>query len=558
MDDLASSGAGIQSAILDAVCDALAISLVIYDRDDHVVFASKKMQAFFSLSGTDVSVGAGLRDVLGSVYDYRKKLGFIGNAIAPHRCTERDDWISDQLASHWKERAERVEQVGEKSLRYTYKRLSSGMGICVVTDISDQKKREDQWRSDIERVQVTEEILDNLPFSIYVKDRNTAYVAVNKAGCALLETTPDMILRRTVFDIHSNPLGQRIDALDRHVLETGIPTTLAERVTRLTGEEALVITRKQRIGKPGRYFLVTTMDDVTPFAIVGEDGRSFIPGLKHLTFEQSSYKGVEKRRATQILKGRSILFVTANEELGLVAREKFGPTDVDFAVVADYAQQKACLDVAATAAVKIDLVIVDVQMEFACLELPRAYGVDVITIDEFQTKNALLDIAGRHFHAASQLPSIANGDGEWNISTSAETAGAASSKNLDVLVVEDNDINQIVFSQILDGFGLSYKIATSAQEALHVFEKEKPSVVLMDTTLPDFDGFEAARRIRKMEGSHARRTPIVGVVALAFEGDRQACAQAGMDDMLLKPISPDMIEVLLKRFMPQRETRITG
>ena len=80
----------------------------------------------------------------------------------------------------------------------------------------------------------------------------------------------------------------------------------------------------------------------------------------------------------------------------------------------------------------------------------------------------------------------------------------------------------------------------------------------MDTTLTDFDCFEAARRIRKMEGSRSRRTPIIGVVALAFEGDRQVCAQAGMDDMLLKPISPDMIDVLLKRFMPQSETQITG
>jgi PAS domain S-box-containing protein len=558
MDDLASSGAGIQSVILDAVCDALAISLVIYDRDDQVVFASRRMQAFSALSGTNVSMGARLRDVLGAIYDYRKSLLSGSNSTASTGCTEREDWVSDQLASHWKERSERIEQVADKWLRYAQKRLPSGLGICVVTDFTEQKKREDQWRSDIERVQVTEEILDNLPFSIFVKDRNTAYVAVNRAGCALLETTSDMILGRTVFDIHSNPLGQRIDALDRHVLETGIPSTLPERVTRLKGEEALVITRKQRIGKPGRYFLVTTMDDVTPYGMTGEDGRSFIPGLKHLTFEQSSYVGVGKHRSSQMLKGRSILLVTANEKLGLLARQNLGAANVDFALVSDYAQQKACFDVAASAGVKIDLVIVDVQMEFACLELPRAYRVDVITLDEFQAQNALLDIVARHFQSASQLSSVANEDGEWKISTSVAPVAPAARKNLDVLVVEDNDINQIVFSQILDGFGLRYKIATSAQEALHLFEKDNPSVIFMDTTLPDFDGFEAARRIRKMEGSHARRTPIIGVVALAFEGDRQACAQAGMDDMLLKPISPDMIEVLLKRFMPQDETRITG
>lgn len=77
-------------------------------------------------------------------------------------------------------------------------RLPSGLGISVVADISEQKKREEQWRIDLERVQLIEDILDNLPFPVLVKDRNLAYAAVNKAACTMVETSAESILGRTV------------------------------------------------------------------------------------------------------------------------------------------------------------------------------------------------------------------------------------------------------------------------------------------------------------------------------------------------------------------------
>ncbi len=546
MNGGASTCADMYTAMLEAFCDAMSVALIGYDRDDHIAFANRRVLSLLPLNEADIATGTRLRDFIGAVYDCRRP---DGDSVQP-RLADREDWIGERLASHWKERSEFTERgLGDRWLRFTQRRLPSGMGICVISDISEQKKREDQWRSDIERVQLTEEILDTLPLSIFVKDRNATYVGVNKAGCALLETSADLILGRTVADIHSDPVASRIDAMDRHVLDTGRPAILPERLTRLTGEEILVITRKQRVGKPGRYFLVTTMDDVSAFATTGADGKQVISGLEHMSFVQTSYMDDEHHQASRILQGRSILIVTPNAKLGEQASKKMSAMGIDCAVASGYREQKAFMEYAASANVRIDLVVVDIQLDVACLDLPPVYGVDVMTVDDFQLEGMIISQVTRHFRLIAQN-AIAERAGE-GVDISTGTEKAPPKRATEVLVVEDNTINQIVFSQILESMGLTYKIAATGAEALRLYEQEKPSFVLMDTTLPDFDGFEATRRLRKI--SHQQdRVPVIGVVALAFEGDRQACLDAGMDDMLLKPISPDMIEALLKRYMPQK------
>jgi CheY-like chemotaxis protein len=63
----------------------------------------------------------------------------------------------------------------------------------------------------------------------------------------------------------------------------------------------------------------------------------------------------------------------------------------------------------------------------------------------------------------------------------------------------------------------------------------------MDVSMPELNGLEATEIIRKREELNGRRTPIVGVTAHALKGDREKCLEAGMDDYLSKPISPDTL-----------------
>ncbi|RWC34094.1 MAG: response regulator [Mesorhizobium sp.] len=112
---------------------------------------------------------------------------------------------------------------------------------------------------------------------------------------------------------------------------------------------------------------------------------------------------------------------------------------------------------------------------------------------------------------------------------------------IDILIAEDNDVNQLVFGQILNGLGLSYRIAGNGRTAVEMYRALRPKLILMDVSMPEMNGYEATRAIRAMETSTDTHIPIIGVTAHALKGDRDKCIEAGMDDYLPKPVSPDRL-----------------
>jgi PAS domain S-box-containing protein len=114
--------------------------------------------------------------------------------------------------------------------------------------------------------------------------------------------------------------------------------------------------------------------------------------------------------------------------------------------------------------------------------------------------------------------------------------------SLDVLVAEDNEVNQIVFTQILQSTDWLFQIVRNGAEAVEAWKNHDPAVIIMDVSMPVMNGHEATRRIRELETESGMHTPIIGVTAHALESDRELCFQAGMDDYLSKPISPEALE----------------
>lgn len=122
---------------------------------------------------------------------------------------------------------------------------------------------------------------------------------------------------------------------------------------------------------------------------------------------------------------------------------------------------------------------------------------------------------------------------------------------IDVLIAEDNEVNQIVFRQILEETGYNFLIANNGREALELYKKHEPVVICMDVSMPEMNGHEATRAIRAIEAPIGKHTPIIGVTAHAIKGDRDKCLEAGMDDYLSKPVSPDKLEEKVHRWMRQ-------
>jgi CheY-like chemotaxis protein len=122
-------------------------------------------------------------------------------------------------------------------------------------------------------------------------------------------------------------------------------------------------------------------------------------------------------------------------------------------------------------------------------------------------------------------------------------------RGLDILVAEDNEVNQMVFTQILGETDYRFEIVANGRKALDAFGKLNPRMILMDVSMPEMSGLEATGAIRRMEEDMGTHVPIVGVTAHALKGDRERCLEAGMDDYLPKPISPRALLEKLERWL---------
>jgi signal transduction histidine kinase/ActR/RegA family two-component response regulator len=107
-------------------------------------------------------------------------------------------------------------------------------------------------------------------------------------------------------------------------------------------------------------------------------------------------------------------------------------------------------------------------------------------------------------------------------------------KNAKILLVEDNEINQLVASEILQNAGFEVTIANNGREALEVIQKNAFDLVFMDIQMPEMDGLTATREIRKID--RLKDVPIIAMTANAMSGDREESINAGMNDHVSKPI----------------------
>jgi CheY-like chemotaxis protein len=122
-----------------------------------------------------------------------------------------------------------------------------------------------------------------------------------------------------------------------------------------------------------------------------------------------------------------------------------------------------------------------------------------------------------------------------------------------LLVVEDNPVNRVVATRLIEKQSHCVKAVTNGREALEIIEREEFDCVLMDVQMPVMDGFEATAAIRNKERNGCGHLPIIAMTAHAMAGDLDRCLAAGMDDYVTKPIKVQSLFAAIDRVLLARK-----
>ena len=122
-----------------------------------------------------------------------------------------------------------------------------------------------------------------------------------------------------------------------------------------------------------------------------------------------------------------------------------------------------------------------------------------------------------------------------------------------ILLAEDNVVNQKVALRLLEKMGYRVDVVADGNAALAAWQVDRYDLVLMDCQMPELDGYETTREIRRLEAG-LRRVPIVALTADAMKGTEQKCLDAGMDDYISKPIDREKLRICLERHLGEHDS----
>jgi two-component system cell cycle response regulator DivK len=120
-----------------------------------------------------------------------------------------------------------------------------------------------------------------------------------------------------------------------------------------------------------------------------------------------------------------------------------------------------------------------------------------------------------------------------------------------ILLVEDNELNRDMLRRRLSHRGYEVILAANGRQGIEMARSQKPDIVLMDLSLPEIDGWQAARILKS--DPRTRGIPVVALTAHAMVGDREKALEAGCDDYATKPVELPLLVEIVERLTGGRE-----
>ena len=114
-----------------------------------------------------------------------------------------------------------------------------------------------------------------------------------------------------------------------------------------------------------------------------------------------------------------------------------------------------------------------------------------------------------------------------------------------ILVAEDEEVNYFYINEVLEGSGFEILHAWDGKQAIELFKKERPDLILMDIKMPLVNGYEALKEIKQINPA----VPVIAITAHALSGDKEKALNAGFDSYLSKPVSEEKILEAITEFL---------
>jgi PAS domain S-box-containing protein len=285
-------------------------------------------------------------------------------------------------------------------------------------------------------------------------------------------------------------------------------------------------------------------------------------------FERARSAPTRRTTVPARLQGRRVLVVDDNETNRFILTEQLLAWEMQVVAVGSGEEALAVMRGAAAQGRRFEIALLDMVMPgMSGLELARRVGLDrtlgdptMLLLSSDQSVGpqaareaglrASLDKPVRHSELYDALVGVA---GAHLVETPAPARRSRGpSLGLRVLVVEDNQVNQLVATGLLENLGCDVEVASDGAEAVERLAGEHDfAAVLMDCRMPRLDGFDATRAVRAREPD-GQRVPIIAMTASALEGERERCLAAGMDDFLTKPVNATDLERVVRRWTGSR------
>ena len=326
------------------------------------------------------------------------------------------------------------------------------------------------------------------------------------------------------------PFTQGDGSLSRRYEGTGLGLTISKQLTEIMGGR---IGLESKLGQGSSFWFELPLRK-QPEPGAAAEQRQMLAGLKVLVV-------ADDETSLQVLRhqlhSRRIKTAEAREAAAaLQLLQETVATDLPFRVVIlDSEMPEAdCLGLAR--AIKDDLLFAGLKL-ILLTPMGEALSSDSLRdagIDDCLTKPV------KQSRLLDGITRLLNGGADPTARPPADQHAAVEAKPLKILVAEDNQVNRKVLLLQLGRLGYTADAVANGREALEAIRKTPYDVVLMDCHMPEMNGSEATRAIRKLPG-HTRRTRILAVTANADPDEKRKCLDAGMDAYLIKPIDLEQL-----------------